>query len=99
MQQLVSDEIVSPTSDVGHVLGIGEVCLFSSQFLCQYLLLCDVNASADESHKKFSRRNWNTHTPYITHLSIWPHNPLREVEFAMVNHYCPNHLFYEFTIF
>src|SRR5258706_12808708 len=82
MQQLLLDEIVSPTSDMGHALCNYEICLLSSQFLRQQLLLCDVHRSAVVSLKYpiFNHRKTNaTDEPY---LAIGPNYSAGDIALA-----------------
>src|SRR5580692_7979666 len=94
MQHLACDEIVSPTSDVGHTLCIGEVCLFSSQLLCQQLLLCDVHCGAVESLKNSVFYHRNPNTADVPYLPIRPNDSVRDIAAAalLMHHlYCFGH--------
>src|SRR5579862_8498765 len=74
MQWHLCDEVVTPTSDVGHALRISEVCLLPSQFLCKQLLLCDVNCGAVKPFENAIFHNRNTHAANVAQLPVWSNN-------------------------
>jgi len=67
---------------VGQVLRFRQVCLLSSQFLGQQLLLRDIDHSAviPLKHPIFNHRN--TNTTDVPHLPIGPNHSTRDVAVA-----------------
>src|ERR1700736_438538 len=61
-------------------------------------MLGDVYPCPDEPFES-QLRHRNTHATYITNLSIWPHNPLRRVESAMLGEHLLNLLLHRVSIF
>src|ERR1700686_4096085 len=69
---------------MGHALCIAEVCLLSSQFLRQQLLLCDVHCSAVVSVKTPIFNHRNTNTTDVPDLSIGPNYSARDIALAVL---------------
>ena len=82
MKILPCDEIGRPTASVRQPLRFLEVCLLSSQFLCQQLLLRDVHCSAVESLKNSVFYHRNTNTTDVPYLPIWPNNSVCDIAAA-----------------
>jgi hypothetical protein len=62
-------------------------------------LLGDIYRRPDEALESRSVSYRNRHATYVTNLSTWSHNPLREVESAMVGQHLLHPLLHEFPIF
>src|SRR5258708_4382424 len=69
---------------MGHALCIDEICLLSSQFLRQQLLLCDVHGSAVVSLKNPSFNHRNSDTTDIPDLPIGPNYSARDIAVAVL---------------
>src|SRR5229473_7587982 len=63
------------------------------------LLLGDIHPCADKPLKRPAVSRGGTHATHVTNLSIWPHDPFREVEAAMVCQHPLNCLCDELPIF
>src|ERR1700676_4585113 len=61
-------------------------------------MLGDVYSCPDEPFES-QLRHRNTHATHITSPPIWPHNPLRKVESAMLGKHLLNFLLHEVSIF
>src|SRR5579864_8456008 len=79
MKILPCDEIGRPTASVRQPLRFLEVCLLSSQFLCQQLLLRDVHCGAVESLKNSVFYHRNPNTADVPYLPIWPNYSIRDI--------------------
>src|SRR6266478_6546473 len=99
MKYFSGDKIARPAADMGQALRFREVCLLPPQFLGQQLLLGHIYPCPHEPLESQPFRHRYTHATQITSLSIWPHNPLRKVESAMVGQHLLNFLFHELPIF
>src|SRR4029077_13305085 len=84
MQWPLCNEIENPTSDVSHALCIGEVCPFPSQFLCQQLLLSDVDCGTDIAFKSSLFNNGIRDDANIPHLPVRSDNSVRYIADAML---------------
>src|SRR5260370_6500737 len=62
-------------------------------------MLGDIHSGTEKPFENSVFNKGNTHATYVTNLSIWPHNPLSEVESAMVGQHLLNFLFHELPIF
>src|ERR1700739_1762972 len=82
MKILPCDEIGRPTASVRQPLRFLEVCLLSSQFLCQQLLLRDVHCSAVESLKNSVFYHRNPNTSDVPYLPIRPNDSVRDIAAA-----------------
>jgi hypothetical protein len=80
-------------------LGFGQVGFTALQLLSHLHLLSNIHPCPKETLESPSLRDRNTHAAHATNLSIWPHNPFREVECAMVDQHRRNSLFHEGAIF
>src|SRR4029077_10699121 len=76
MKVLPGGEIRRPTADVGQALRFREVCTLPSQFLCQSLVLCDVDCRTVKRFENSIFKNRNTHAANVTYLPVWSHNPV-----------------------
>src|ERR1700730_4509108 len=79
MKVLPGGEIRRPAADVGQDLRLREVCTLPSQFLCQSLVLCDVDCRAVKRFENSIFKNRNTDAANVTYLPVWSNNPLRHV--------------------
>src|SRR6266852_5419723 len=61
-------------------------------------MLGDIHSGTEKPFENSVFNKGNTHATYVTNLSIWPHNPLSEVESAMVGQHPLNFLFHELPI-
>src|SRR5258705_10032219 len=67
--------------------------------LDQLLLLSNIHSRAHESPESPFHSRENAYATHMTNLSIWPHDPFREVEAAMVCQHLLNCLCDELPIF
>src|SRR6266852_2992225 len=88
-----------PTACLAESLCLRQVRLAALQLLSQLLLLTNIHPCPKETLENLPLRDRNTHTTYVTNLSIRPHNSFCEVECKMVIQHFRNALFHERAIF
>ena len=61
---------------MGQGLRFREVCTFPSQFLCQSLVLGDVDCRTVKRSENSIFKNRNTDAANVTYPPVWSHNPV-----------------------
>src|ERR1700743_2337345 len=87
------------TAGVTESLGLSQIGFPASEFLGEELVLSNIHPRPKETLKSSPLCDRNPHAAHAANLSIWPHNPFREVECAMVHHHRRDSLFHERAIF
>src|SRR5580693_221136 len=76
MKVLPGGKIRRPAADVGQTLRFREVCTLPSQFLCQSLVLCDVDCRTVKRFENSIFKHRNTDAANVTYLPVWSNNPV-----------------------
>src|ERR1700722_14225482 len=88
-----------PTAGLAHLLGLGQICFPAPELLGEKLVFSNIHPGPKEALKNLTLRDRNTYTPYVTTLSVGPHNSFCKIESKMVIQHLGDALFHEGAIF
>src|SRR6266581_9014713 len=79
--------------ELGHeIQNLAELTFALAQRACEDLVLRDVDPGSDEPLEHSAVSRWRADAPDVTNRLVRTHDPLREVESAMLRHHRPNFL-------